>query len=208
MDLVLFLAETMSALFDHLAAHRDQLTDPSVEKALWDRFGVERTVLVLDMAGFTRIARDHGVVHYLGLIHDMRLLMSPLVVTHGGHVVKAEADNLFAVFEQPVDSLAFVDAAFVAAARFNQDKAEVAQLKLCMGLDHGRILLDREDFFGDAVNAASKLGEDMARSGEVLVSQAIHDRVPEWTARLESIGHHGVFSSGLAVYRLRRVEEH
>ena len=41
-----------------------------------------------------------------------------------------------------------------------------------IGIDVGDILLIREtDFFGDAVNIASRLGEDLAARGEILVSE-------------------------------------
>jgi class 3 adenylate cyclase len=40
------------------------------------------------------------------------------------------------------------------------------------GIDYGRILIvGNEDCFGDAVNRACKLGEDVAAAGEILVTQ-------------------------------------
>jgi len=39
------------------------------------------------------------------------------------------------------------------------------------GIHHGGILLIEEDCFGDPVNVASKLGEDIAKANEIMVSQ-------------------------------------
>ena len=47
-----------------------------------------------------------------------------------------------------------------------------------IGIDFGEVLLiEHADCFGDAVNLAYKLGEDIGRPGEVLVTQAVHDQL-------------------------------
>lgn len=43
---------------------------------------------------------------------------------------------------------------------------------MAIGIGYGPILLAAEDFFGDEVNQASKLGEDIAGHGEVLLTGA------------------------------------
>ena len=46
------------------------------------------------------------------------------------------------------------------------------------GIDWGRLLLIGEvEFFGDPVNTASKLGEDLAARSEILVTKRAMDRV-------------------------------
>ena len=43
---------------------------------------------------------------------------------------------------------------------------------IACGIDYGKILIvGNEDCFGDAVNRACKLGEDIAAAGEILVTQ-------------------------------------
>ena len=45
------------------------------------------------------------------------------------------------------------------------------QIALAIGIDEGDLLLiDDHDFFGDPVNTACKLGEDVAAEGEILVT--------------------------------------
>jgi len=39
--------------------------------ALWSAYGVEATVLVLDMSGFSRLTLRHGILHYLALVRRM-----------------------------------------------------------------------------------------------------------------------------------------
>ena len=62
-------------------------------------FTQRRAVLVLDMSGFSRTTQLHGVVTFLLMIHQMRLLAAPTIRAFGGKLVKAEADNLFCLFE-------------------------------------------------------------------------------------------------------------
>jgi class 3 adenylate cyclase len=63
-------------------------------------------------------------------------------------------------------------------------------VSLSIGIDHGPILdLDGEDFYGDAVNIASKLGEDLADAGDQLVTRtaaAAFVPPPGWRSELAS----------------------
>ena len=47
-----------------------------------------------------------------------------------------------------------------------------------IGIDYGRFLyVNTSDCFGDPVNRAYKLGEDIARPEEILVTQEVRDRL-------------------------------
>jgi adenylate cyclase len=191
----------MSLLFERLAAHDGRADDAGLAESLWDEFGCERTVLVLDMAGFTRTSREHGVVYYLTLIEKMRRFTAPLVVQSGGRAVKYEADNLFAVFPDPHSGMSFLERAYAAMDEANVGLDTAAQIHICAGLDHGRILLDDADFIGDAVNVASKLGEDLARRGEVLITQSVNEALSAGRYRFEEVGNHGLYGSTTKVHR-------
>ena len=48
-----------------------------------------------------------------------------------------------------------------------------------MRVDYGKILIvGREDCFGDPVNRASKMGEDLAVAGEILVTKEAMQMIP------------------------------
>lgn len=150
-----------------------------IEAEIWQQFGAERAVLVLDMSGFSLLTRKHGVVHYLSMVRRMHETVRPIVSASGGSVVKFEADNAFAEFPGPQAAVEAAIAINRAALVENVEYASEFKIQLSMGIDHGRILLvEGEDFFGDAVNSASKLGEDLAEPGEVLVSRQAMDLLP------------------------------
>lgn len=142
-----------------------------VDADIRERYERPLAVMIGDMSGFSRITQAHGILHFLGLIQKMRAMAGPIVARHGGRVVKFEADNLYASFES-------ADAALEAAIELHAACEEGAgapddTVRMSLGLGYGGVLdIGGVDFYGDQVNLASKLGEDIAEAGEILVSEA------------------------------------
>jgi adenylate cyclase len=154
-----------------------------IEAELWNSYGAERVVFVLDMSGFSLLTRKHGIIHYLSMVRRMQLTSEPIIKTYGGSLIKYEADNCFAVFP---DTLAAVHAAIALQLAFNASNlltADDFDVHIACGIDRGKILIvGNEDCFGDAVNRACKLGEDIAAAGEILVTQ---DAIKSITSELD-----------------------
>jgi len=166
---------TFSALLDTLNS-ATPARRPEVEQTILDTFQRRKAVLALDMSGFTLTVRREGILSYLCQVRRMHRLSEPIVLAHHGMVVKNEADNLLAVFDSPEQAV-LAALAMVAAAAQPQPSGVVA-IAFSVGIDCGDILLiDQVDCFGDAVNLAYKLGEDIARPGEVLVTQRMRDQL-------------------------------
>lgn len=167
--------------FDRLIAGFSALRDPAeMEEArqhIWDRFGTEGAVFISDMASFSSTSRKIGVCHFLKLIHRARQIIAPLVARNGGLLLKCDADNCYAFFGNTDDA---VRASFDINAelfRHNDEFSLTEQIYLSVGIDFGRVLLVGDiDFFGDPVNTASKLGEDLAIKAETLVTKRALER--------------------------------
>lgn len=123
-----------------------------------EHFMVERAVLVVDMSSFSRITLDQGIAGALLAIRKLQLTADGMITAHGGRLVKADADNLFAVFPEARQAL-------WAARRI------LSTIPSSAGVGYGQMLLLDDDLYGDEVNRASKLGEDVAH-GEVLLTPA------------------------------------
>jgi class 3 adenylate cyclase len=164
------------ALIDEMAG-LPEAQRQEAERRLRERFEVERAVLVLDMSEFSLSVRRSGIVAHLCRIRRVQRLAAPIVAAHGGEVLKCEADNVFAVFGEPrgaVEAARAINGALAAAA----DPGAGAPPTVGIGIDFGRILLiPGRDAFGDAVNIAHKLGEDVARGGEILITDAMRERL-------------------------------
>lgn len=154
----------------------------NIEEKLWQEFGEEHAVFVLDMSGFSLLTRKYGIVHYLSMVKRMQLTTEPIIDSFGGSVIKYEADNCFALFPTPLSAInasVSIQHAFYASNMMTSDDLDIY---VSCGIDFGRILVvDNNDCFGDAVNLASKLGEDVASAGEVLVTKRAMNMLPPET---------------------------
>ncbi len=150
-----------------------------IEKVLWHDFGRRKLVFVLDMSGFSLLTRKYGVVHYLALVKRMQITARPIIEENNGLVVKFEADNCFAMFDTALSGVRAsiqLNAAFDA---MNVHADDPFDIRISIGMDFGDVLLTGgPDYFGDTVNRASKLGEDIAGPGEILMTEAAFAQLP------------------------------
>jgi len=184
---------TGHAKFDELVARFADEPDPDkaegIRRSIWDKFGTKGTVFISDMASFSSTSRKVGVCHFLKMIHRARQIIAPIIEGNNGVLLKCDADNCYAFFEKPDDA---INASFeVNSALFkaNDSFGIAEQIYLSFGIDYGRVLLVGDvDFFGDPVNTASKLGEDLAIREEVLVTRRAIDQsdfeIPELAERM------------------------
>ena len=99
-------AETQAKLvvdLDRVVLDRKTLDD--IEETIWDEFGVEQAVLVLDMAGFSQGVQAHGIIHSLSMIQRMHIAVETPVERYNGSIVNFEADNMFTRFSTPEDTI-------------------------------------------------------------------------------------------------------
>ena len=165
-------------LLDAFWAESSEKVRKDVENEIWDRFGIETAVFVLDMSGFSRLTQKHGAVHYLSMVRRMNLALSSVIERNRGQLVKFEADNCFAIFPTPADAVQCGIAANMQFEGMNLLTDQEFDIRVCIGISSGHILLVEErDFFGDAVNKASRLGEDIAEPGEILVDMKLKDKI-------------------------------
>src|SRR5919198_503073 len=175
--------QSMSKKFQELLLQFSQTESiderKTIEASLWSDYGAEFAVFVLDMSGFSLLTRKYGIVHYLSMVRRMQLTTEPIVKSYGGSMIKYEADNCFAVFPDPlsaVNAAIAMQHAFSAANLLTSDDLDI---HIACGIDYGKILIiGHEDCFGDPVNRASKIGEDLAAAGEVLITKEAMNMIP------------------------------
>jgi adenylate cyclase len=150
-----------------------------IEKGLWERHGLEGAVMVLDMGRFSLITQKHGIIFYLALVANMQKIMKPVVTEFQGSIIKFEADNCFARFDDVQQAVGAAFAIKEAVKIYNQNSPNDCELSVKFGIDHGKFLVIGDDLWGDPVNCASKLGEDLAMAWDILVSQRAMKRIDE-----------------------------
>jgi len=169
-------AAELSRLLDSRNEHPESLAE--IDAEIWRRFGRTRAVLVLDMCGFSRLTMRYGITHFLAMIRRLQTIVRPVISDGGGHVVKTEADNVFATFDDVPQALATARAIQRSLDAANTFLPEDWDLHAAIGIGYGPLLLIGDhDLFGSEMNVASKLGEDVATRGEILLSEAARARV-------------------------------
>ena len=175
-DSVQKLQPSARHVFDELIAQYAVCERPDeqtrIRNRIWEQFGACGATFISDMANFSSTSRKLGVCHFLKLIYRARLTIAPIITAHNGTLLKYDADNCYAYFASTDDAIqASLD---INAELFlaNQSLDLSDHIYLSVGIDYGDLLLvGSEDFYGDPVNTASKLGEDLAVKGEVLVTE-------------------------------------
>jgi class 3 adenylate cyclase len=140
-------------------------------KRLEEAFKRPVAILVLDSSGFTRTTHEQGIVHFLALLERLGRMVRPVIARHGGRVIKTEADNIFATF-------ASVEMAVRCAVEIqqnvriaNEPLPEPDEIYVSIGIGYGEVLVvGQADVFGDEMNLTCKLGEDLARRDEILLT--------------------------------------
>jgi adenylate cyclase len=162
---------------EHLIAARLQpgADKVAIDATLWREFGTTLAVMFTDLSGFSRHVAHFGIVHFLEVIHEAARLHVPCIDRHGGRLLKAEGDSMLVTFESADVALAAAEEMQAVSAEFNRTSPPENAVLLCIGLGYGPMLkIGNADVYGAEVNAASKLGEDTAQAGEILMTDGFH----------------------------------
>lgn len=164
-----------------LEALDDRGSDPAVAKAfdeaVWAARGSEGAMLVTDLSGFTRVTKARGILHFLAIFRRCQLACVPLIASHGGKLLKQEADDLIAIYPDASKALTSALAMLESTRVLNRWLAEEDRVYMCMGIEQGSLLALEDDAFGDPVNVAFKLGEELAEPNEILVGHVAFERL-------------------------------
>ena len=142
-------------------------------QALREKYTRRCAIFALDMTGFTSSTINIGELDSLLRILDAQRVCIPVLRDFNATFIRCFADNMVAIFESVGSAF---DAAFELHRRMehfaNSNLALAHPTKCCIGIGYGDVLAIGPDLAqGDEMNRASKLGEDIARGREVLVTE-------------------------------------
>ncbi|MCA3011825.1 MAG: adenylate/guanylate cyclase domain-containing protein [Myxococcaceae bacterium] len=129
-------------------------------------------VFISDMSGFSKLTREKGIAWFLSQIRRMERVALPLLARHQVELVKQYGDDLFIVSKDPARLVAFARD-FLAA--LEAERAKGHPLRVSIGIASGEVLRVGADLFGEPVNRASKLGEDLGEPGELLLGVEVFE---------------------------------
>ena len=147
-----------------------------IDKRIWDLFGEVWCVMFTDLAAFSRKVATYGIIHFLQTIYESQRLLVPIIEEYDGILLKTEGDSMLVIFRKVVKGLECCKTMHQVLYDYNNNKHEEDHIVLCVGLGFGTMLrIGDEDVYGAEVNAASKLGEDIAEAWEVLVTNSVKE---------------------------------
>ena len=144
-----------------------------------DKYHWQKAILSMDMTGFTSSAIRHGELSSLLRIVDAQKVVIPVLEDFGADLIRCFADDIVALFDEPG---AAIDAALETHQRirlFNEsDLASSHPTRCCAGIGFGSVFRIGPNLAqGDEMNRSSKLGEDIARANESLITENAYKAV-------------------------------
>jgi len=158
---------------DFLACQRGTLSFGEFHR----KYQQQRTILSIDMTGFTVSAMTIGELQSLLRVLDAQKVCIPVLKDFSARLIRCFADDIVAVFDDPNNG---IDAAFEIHRRMeifrHSAQASGDPTQCAIGIGHGKVFEIGPNLSqGDEMNRASKLGEDIARSNETLLTENAFD---------------------------------
>lgn len=174
-DALLDLSEArLWALIDERALPGADVAE--VDRRIWELYGETWAVMFTDLSGFSRRVAEFGITHFLQTVREHQRLLAPVIRDFGGILLKVEADSLLVLFRRAEGALRAAIRMQHVLEQANVGRPPETRILLCVGIGYGELLrIGDRDAYGREVNAASKLGEDVARAGEILLTRGARD---------------------------------
>jgi class 3 adenylate cyclase len=157
-------------VFISLLEKRNENNKNIIDKKIWDLFGNQYAIVFTDMVGFTKISSEKGIIESVSKIYTMFKILFPCIEKHNGILLSTIADSMLIVFKK-------LNNAIKCSIAMQKTSSENS-IELCIGIGYGKILkIGDSEVFGSEVNIASKLGEDIAKKDEILVSENVYKKL-------------------------------
>lgn len=145
-----------------------------IDSRIWDLFGEEWAVMFTDLSGFSRGVAEFGIIHFLQIIYESERLFIPLIEENDGILLKMEGDSMMVIFRNVTKAIDCSISMQRILVDYNKDRPDTEKIMLCVGLGFGKMLrIGDRDVYGAEVNASSKLGEDIAKAWQILVTDSV-----------------------------------
>src|SRR5688572_5112983 len=137
-----------------------------------ERMRAPVTILFSDIKGSTSYFERKGDFEGLAMVKRINGLLTPVIESANGRVVKTIGDGIMAAFRDPVEAIrASIGLQQVLEAdRMGRPPEERSHIRV--GLHTGLGLIDDDDVYGDVVNAASRV-QHQADPDQILITDIL-----------------------------------
>jgi adenylate cyclase len=138
--------------------------------------GVSRRLTAILVAGYRRLFPGGELDRVIDLKAVLTELVEPLTREYGGRIFKEAGDLALSEFGNIVAAVRCAAALRDAVVEKNKTLSPERRIAIRIGINHGNIIAEGGDVFGDAVNIAARL-ESLAESGSIYVSKTVYDQI-------------------------------
>ena len=148
----------------------------------------EVTVVFADLTGSTGVFESLGDAKATQAITRLTDWMGRVCTARGGHVVKNLGDGVLMVFALNTDAIDAVTEMQRTHTERIKSWPDKLKMRLQVGLARGQVIEQAGDYFGDAVNVASRLS-DLSGPDQILGTETVINDLPADTpVRFRSLG--------------------
>jgi len=153
-------------------------------------------IVCADVAGYSRMmGADEEGTHAAFKAH--RSAIYPVILNHGGRVVKNTGDGFLLEFPSIVGAIESAIAVQTLMVERNNQLPADRVMQFRLGVHMGDVIADEDEVFGDGVNIAVRL-ESVAAPGGIAVSAKAHH---------EASKHLGVRLVDAGIHRFKNIDE-
>ena len=133
---------------------------------------LEVAVLFTDIRGSSLFFKIHGDIAGRLMMQRHYDMLFPLIEEHRGAVVKTVGDSIMATFYDPLNAVNAAVAMQQKLFDYNAQQSADDPIRIRIGINFGKGIVEEHDVFGDVVNVASKL-VSIGESEQIVVSESV-----------------------------------
>ncbi len=133
-------------------------------------------IMFTDVVGYSRWMNEDEA-QAIRLVEQHRKQLIPLIEAHGGTLIDAVGDSLFACFDSAIEAASAAIDMQRAMDQFSlKHNPGNRHFQIRIGIHVGDIVIKNKRAFGDGVNIAARI-EPLARPGGICVTQTVFDLI-------------------------------
>lgn len=129
-------------------------------------------IMFTDMKGFTSKTSQQTRAENEAMLQRHCELLSPVIATHKGTIVKSIGDSFLIIFESCTNAVLAGVEIQKALGQWNAQQEESQRIEVRIAIAAGDVRVEQNDVFGEAVNIASRL-EGITGASEIYFTDSV-----------------------------------
>lgn len=162
--------------FSHSKADEFIKKTETLDGGLQKRLTKEINILFTDITGSTTFFKTHGDISGRLMLQRHYDMLSPIIKHYEGTIVKMMGDSIMVLFD---NSYKAVKAAIQMQRRLSEYNVNLPWnelIRIRIGINSGKGIIEDNDVYGNVVNEASKL-ISIGQPEQILVSESIYEKL-------------------------------